>query len=86
MERNPTSTLITPGPPNGSQSHPARDITHTYTSPATGIKLRVDTTYTIRYRIGDGTWFTLADTLTITGPTTGLEVHEARPYLTKPRA
>ena len=62
--------------------HPSHDVTHTYQKPKKHAPVRVDTTYQIRYRTPDGQWTTLADTLTITGPTTNLTINEARPYLT----
>lgn len=71
-------TTRTPG-----RAHPHRDVTHTYKQPKNQAKVRVDTVYRIRYRIAGGTWATLGNTLTITGPETELTIVEARPYLTK---
>ena len=74
---NTSQTTRTPGAP-----YPRKDVTHTYTKPQANTRVRVDTIYRIRYRLPDGTWQTVPDTLTITGPTTTLTIHEARPYLT----
>lgn len=68
---------------NPGRAHPHHDITHTYRQPQNTAKIRVDTVYQIRYRLADGTWATLSNTLTITGPETQLTIAEARPYLTK---
>ena len=70
---------------NPGRPHPNKDITHTYTQPAASVNIRVDTTYRIRYRLPDGSWHSLPETLTPTGPTTTLSIHEARPYLTANR-
>ena len=74
---NTSQTTRTPGAP-----YPRKDVTHTYTKPQANTRVRVDTIYRIRYRLPDGTWQTVPDTLTITGPTTTITIHEARPYLT----
>ncbi len=74
-----TQTTTIPGAP-----YPAKDITHRYTRPAKDVRLRVDATYEVRFRIDGGPWQTLADTITATGPATSLDVREARPVLTSP--
>ncbi|WP_375003239.1 hypothetical protein [Aeromicrobium sp. CTD01-1L150] len=63
--------------------YPAKDVTHTYDATAESVRPRVDTTYTVRYRVDDGDWSDLGDTLTATGTPTALEVRQAAPVLTR---
>ncbi len=72
-------TTTSPGRP-----YPADDVTHTYTRAAERVTARVDTTYAVRYRIGDGGWVDLAEPLTAAGPTSTFRVDEAAPVLTRP--
>ncbi|MGJ9412090.1 hypothetical protein ACHAAC_05195 [Aeromicrobium sp. CF4.19] len=72
-------TTSRPGRP-----YPSKDVTHTYQRAADVVRPRVDTTYTVRYRIGDGTWTDLGETLTATGTPTSLRVRQAAPVLTGP--
>lgn len=69
-------TTRTPGKP-----YPARTVTHRYQRASASVGARVDTTYTVRYRVGDGSWTDLGDTLTATGPTVTLRVDERAPAL-----
>jgi hypothetical protein len=41
----------------------------------------VDTTYSGRYRVGNGRWQTIPDTLTVPGAPVGLQVVSATPHL-----
>ena len=75
-----TTTTTTPGKP-----YPAKDITHRYRQPAHNIQPRVDVTYQVTYRVDNGPWQTLQQTLLASGPTTQLDVNEAAPVMTTPR-
>ncbi|WP_408895623.1 PKD domain-containing protein [Nocardioides sp. R1-1] len=70
-----TVTTDEPGAP-----YPDLTITHDYQH--TGdYQPSLATTYTGRYRIADGPWQTIPDTVTIPGPTQALRVIEAQPKL-----
>ncbi len=70
-----TAETTTPG-----AAYPALDVTHDYLR-AGGVRARLDTTYSGRYRLDNGPWTTIPDTLTVTGTPVSLEVVEARPTL-----
>ncbi len=71
-------TTTTPG-----ARYPRLLVTHRYQR--TGdYRPRVDTTYTATFRVGGGAWRPVPGSVTITGPTVGLEAVEARPVLTAP--
>ena len=72
------ASTSTPGRP-----YPAKDVTHRYQRPGDDLRPRVDTTYRVRYSVDGGGWATLDETLTAPGPTTGLDVDEAAPVLTR---
>ena len=59
---------------------PDGDITHAYSTPGT-YQARVDTTFTGDFRINGGPWPQIPDTVTVTGPTTTITVHAAKPVL-----
>lgn len=70
-----STTTASPGSP-----HPDLEITHQYAR--TGdVVVRVDTTYAGEYRIGEGEWTSIPDTLTVEGDEQDLEVVEALPQL-----
>ncbi|MGH3501523.1 MAG: hypothetical protein ACRDQA_11645 [Nocardioidaceae bacterium] len=77
-----STTTTTPGHP-----YPATDITHTWhhaTNPQAPLTLRVDTTYTARYRVHPHTtWHTIPTPLTITGTPTPLTIKQASAVLTR---
>jgi hypothetical protein len=73
-------TTTRPGRP-----YPAKDVTHTYQRTADQVSIRVDTTYTVRYRVDGGAWTPLGQPLTATGAATPLEVAEAARVLVSPR-
>ncbi len=73
-------TTTRPGRP-----YPAKDVTHTCQRTADQVSIRVDTTYTVRYRVDGGAWTPLGQPLTATGAATPLEVAEAAPVLVSPR-
>ncbi len=73
-------TTTRPGRP-----YPAKDVTHIYQRTADQVSIRVDTTYTVRFRVDGGAWTPLGQPLTATGAATPLEVAEAAPVLVSPR-
>lgn len=74
-----SKTTAKPGRP-----YPAKDVTHTYRRVADEVRPRVDTTYSVRYRVDGGAWAPLGQTLTATGEPTSLKVEEAAPVLVTP--
>lgn len=72
-------TTTKPGRP-----YPSKDVTHTYRRVAEEVRPRVDTTYSVRYRVDGGAWQPLGQTLTAVGEPTSLEVEEAAPVLVTP--
>lgn len=60
--------------------YPRLGVTHEYTQPGS-VAPRVDTTYTGRFRIGNGSWRAIPGTLTVTGQPQSLEIREARGVL-----
>ena len=75
-----TRTTTTPGAP-----YPATDVTHRYATAPDDDPLRphVDVTSRARYRLADGPWQPITETVTITGPPGTLRVAEATPALTR---
>jgi hypothetical protein len=71
-----SATTQTPGAP-----YPSREITHRYTDADTTVRPRLDVTYSARFRVNNGTWQNIDQTVTITGPETTLRVTEATPVL-----
>jgi hypothetical protein len=70
-----STTTASPGSP-----HPDLEITHAYAR--TGdVVVRVDTTYAGEYRIGQGEWTSIPDTLTVEGAGQDLGIVEALPQL-----
>jgi hypothetical protein len=70
-----STTSASPGSP-----HPDLEITHQYER--TGdVVVRVDTTYAGEYRIGQGEWTAIGETLTVQGSDEDLEIVEALPQL-----
>jgi hypothetical protein len=59
---------------------PTGDVTHSYPTPG-AYQARVDTTFTGDFRINGGPWTQIPDTVTVTGPTTTITVHAAKPVL-----
>ena len=57
-----STTTASPGSP-----HPDLEITHAYARTG-GVVVRVDTTYAGEYRIGQGEWTSIPDTLTVRAP------------------
>jgi hypothetical protein len=71
-----SATTRTPGAP-----YPSQEVTHRYTNAHTTVRPRLDVTYAARFRVNDGTWQTIDETVTITGPETALRITEATPVL-----
>lgn len=70
-----STTTASPGSP-----HPDLEITHAYARTG-GVVVRVDTTYAGEYRIGQGEWASIRDTLMVEGAGQDLEIVEALPQL-----
>lgn len=71
-----SATSSTPGAP-----YPAKDVTHSYTDAHTTVQPSVDVTYSARFRVGNGAWQTIPDTVTIAGPEGTLRISEATAVL-----
>lgn len=68
------------GTSSPGRPYPSLDVTHVYQR--TGkVGVRVDTTYTGRYRIGDGDWVDIEETFTVPGDGQALRILEAVPQL-----
>jgi hypothetical protein len=68
-------TTTDPGAP-----YPDLRVTHRYTRVGT-VHPSVDTTYSGRYRVGNGGWHPIPDTLTVPGAAVDLQVVSATPHL-----
>ncbi len=71
-----TAASTTPGAP-----YPAKDVTYDYTDAHITVQTSVDVTYSARFRVGNGGWQTIPDTVTIAGPATPLRIAEATAVL-----
>ena len=60
--------------------YPDLRVTHRYTRVGT-VAPSVDTTYAGRFRVGDGSWQDIPDTLTVPGASVDLQVVSATPHL-----
>ncbi|HEX4687428.1 MAG TPA: hypothetical protein VH228_11655 [Nocardioides sp.] len=60
--------------------YPDLRVTHRYTRVGS-VQPSVDTTYSGRYRVGNGNWQTIPDTLTVPGSPVDLQVLSATPHL-----
>jgi hypothetical protein len=69
------TTTTSPGSP-----HPDLEITHEYVQ-VDQVAVRVDTTYAGEFRIGNGDWTSIPDTLTVAGESQDLQIVEALPQL-----
>jgi hypothetical protein len=70
-----STTTTSPGSP-----HPNLEITHEYAR-VDEVAVRVDTTYAGEYRIGNGDWASIPETLTVAGAAQDLAIVEALPQL-----
>lgn len=88
VQANPTSfhwvfgdgadrTTAEPGQP-----YPHKDVTHRYADADVTTHPHVETVYTARFRVGDGDWQDIDETVTVPGPATELRVVEGTPLLT----
>src|SRR5215212_9504759 len=68
-------TTTVPGAP-----YPDLLVTHSYSRVGT-VRPSVDTTYSGRYRVGDGAWEPIPDTFTVPGAPVELQVVSATPHL-----
>ena len=68
-------TTTSPGHP-----HPNHDVFHVYTSKG-DVAASVSTTYSGRFRIGNGEWQAIPGTLTVDAEAVGITVLEAKPQL-----
>ena len=71
-----STTTSTPGAP-----YPAKDVTHNYVDAHTTVQTSVDVTYSARFRVGNGGWQDIPETVTIAGPATALRISEATAVL-----
>ncbi len=71
----PATTTTSPG-----RAYPDHDVFHVYASTGT-VGASVDTTYAGRFRIGDGSWQPIPDTLTVAGESVSIDILEAKPQL-----
>ena len=72
-------TTFGPTPSTGGP-WPGGDITHAYPKPGS-YHTRVDTTFTGQFRVNDGPWTQIPDTITIPGPPTTVTVKTAHAVL-----
>src|SRR3954447_21758160 len=70
------STTSSPGAP-----YPSKDITHDYVDAHVTVAPSVDLTYSARFRVGNGPWQQIPETVTIAGPPSALRISEATPVL-----
>lgn len=63
--------------------YPTGDVTHAYARKGT-VEPAVDTVYSGRYRVDDGPWREIDETVTVPGPASTLTVVEVRPTLVAP--
>ena len=62
-------------------AYPDLDITHRYTDADVTVSPSVDVTYSAEFRVGDGEWQQIPETVTISGTPVSLRVVEATPVL-----
>src|SRR4051794_27485375 len=61
--------------------YPSKDITHDYVHAHVTVAPSVDVTYSARFRVGNGPWQQIPETVTIAGPPSALRISEATPVL-----
>lgn len=71
-----SASTETPGAP-----YPDKDVIHEYTDAYETVQTRVDVTYRARFRVNSGAWQDIAETVTVTGPTSSLRISEATAVL-----
>lgn len=72
------TTQLTSSP---GKKYPNHNVTHRFEKSGK-LNLRVDTIYSVRYRIGNGSWQTLESSISAPGPVTQITVREATALLT----
>jgi hypothetical protein len=72
------ATMSTSGP---GAPYPSKDIVHAYADAHVTVSPRVDVEYAIRYRVDDGEWRTVAETVPASGYPVSLEIREATALL-----
>lgn len=72
--------VATTSSPGGRYPKSRGDVVHEYRREG-DVRIRLDTTYTGRYRVGGGPWTAIPATHTVTGTPRGLEVVEVQPTL-----
>lgn len=78
---NTTQTTTDPGQPWSPDADPADLITHTYTTTATNLRPRVDTTWSATWTMNGQDQGPVDGTVTRPGTPTPLDVHQAKPKL-----
>ena len=71
-----SQTTTSPGAP-----YPSKEITYSYTDAHTTVTPSVDVTYSARFRVNDGAWQDIGETVTIAGPASNLRISEATAVL-----
>ncbi len=71
-----SAATSTPGAP-----YPSKQVTHAYTDAHRTVLASVDVVYSARFRVGNGAWQDISETVTIAGPSTPLRISEATPVL-----
>ena len=61
--------------------YPSKTIVHRYADAHVTMQPSVATTYSARFRVGNGAWQDIAETVTIPGPADSLRVAEATAVL-----
>jgi len=69
-------TTTGPGAP-----YPSDEITHAWRDAHRTFRPRVDTSYAVSYRVDDGPWLDIAETLMVPGPESRVRIKEATPIL-----
>jgi hypothetical protein len=72
------ATMSTSGP---GAPYPSKDIVHAYGDAHVAVSPRVDVEYVIRYRVDDGTWQTVDETVPASGYPIPLDIREATALL-----
>ena len=67
--------------PSAGAPYPDLEITHTYSDADVTVQPSVAVTYAAEFRVGDGDWEQIPETVTISGPPVPLRVVEATPVL-----
>ena len=66
-------------------AYPSKEVTHRYADADVTVQPHVETVYTARFRVSDGDWQEIPETVTTVGPSTQLRVVEGTPLLSDSR-